>query len=66
MWQMWQHDQLLLNPNPRVLQIEKVENKSKENKNEKENKKKLSPLFAILTIRLSVTTSFIDYYLRNN
>ena len=39
------------NPNPRVLKIEKVENKSKENKNEKENKKKLSPLSVILIVR---------------
>jgi len=35
----------MLNPNPRS----KIENKSRENKNKKENKIKLSPTFAILT-----------------
>ena len=38
------------NPGPRVLKIEKWKINQKENKNEKENKRKLSLLSAILTI----------------
>ena len=38
------------NPNPQVLKIEKWKINWKENKNEKENKKKLSPLSVILTL----------------
>ena len=37
------------NPNPRVLKIEKMKNKSKENKHKKENNKKLSSLSVVLT-----------------
>jgi len=45
--------QITFNPNSRVLKIETMKINQKENKNEKENKKKLSLLSAILTIRCS-------------
>ena len=48
------------NPNPRVLKIEKMENKFKR----KENKKKLSPLFAIL-ILTSSSVNHILYFILN-